>query len=98
MRLFCWALVLVFICAFPALAQPDQPPKELAAYVQQYQLVHRGRCDFQTLAGVPCLIYVDGGRDIIYLILFSEKLEVTHIAAVKGDEEHIIWCSTTVCI
>jgi hypothetical protein len=39
-RLLCWAVFLVFLCAItPVMAMPDKPPNEMAAHIQQYTMV-----------------------------------------------------------
>lgn len=90
-RLFCWAVFLVFLSAASAVLPKEKPPQELFELIHVNPIVHQGQCNFHAYKGVDCLIYFNPKERIIYLVLFNTKLEVTLIVEVKDEKERILW-------
>lgn len=105
LRRLTWAIVLVALCLIPVLALADKPPQALfQAVTTTSQLVHRGECNIKSMnkEDVPCLIFYDAERDIVWLVLFDKNkdgvLAETHVIAIKDKKETVIWCRDNVCI
>jgi hypothetical protein len=104
MRLFCWALFLIFLCAVtPAMA--DKPPQALFEHVTSTaQLVHNGTCNVPSMKkkDTTCLIFYNAPQEIIWLVLFDKDKNgapsVTHVVAVKDEKESVVWCRVNVCL
>lgn len=98
------AVVLVVLCVIPVLVLADKPPQELfQAVTTTSQLVYRGDCDVKSMnkENVPCLIFYDTKRDIVWLVLFDKDKDgnpaETHVIAIYNKVENIVWCRDTVC-
>lgn len=100
LRRLIWAVVLVTLCAFSVIALADTPPKALLEHVSSHKLVHDKRCNvtFLNLKHVQCMIYYDEARDTTWLVLFDEKLNITHVARNKAGKEELLWCHEKVCV
>ena len=91
LRLLCWAIALVFISAASAVLAVDKPPHELFEKIHANPIVHQGKCNYHGYKGVDCLIYFEPTEEVIYLVLFNQKTEVTHVVEVKDKKEKILW-------
>lgn len=59
-------------------------------------LIHDKRCNYKHMRGVQCLILVKATT--VYLVLFTDKLDMTHIIRVMDDKETTLWVSPDVMI
>lgn len=105
LKVFCWAVFLVFLCAVtPALA--DKPPDSLFKHVTTTsRLVHSGKCNVKSLniVNTRCVIFYNEPADSIWVVLFDEdkngQPSVTRVILVTKDEqEHSAWCRQDVCL
>jgi hypothetical protein len=91
-RLLCWAVFLVFLCAITPVIARELPDAGLIAHIEQYPVVHRGTCkiDSMKIDGAPCQIFFDSEREVVWLCLY-DKHGLTHIIASKQSKEQIVW-------
>jgi len=90
------AILLVALCALPpAIAKPDP---RLVQYLSSLPVAHDGRCKVESMKieDVECLILVDGQRQIIFLILYTNEIKTTHIIAIKDGVETVVWSNASV--
>lgn len=72
------AVALVALCAvFPAFAV-EKPPHELFLEVNAHPLAARTTCEYEKKER-PCLVYINVVDDVMFVVLFTEGLEVTHV-------------------
>jgi hypothetical protein len=90
----------VVLCVIPALVWADTPPKFLLQSISEHTLVHSKKCnvDSRNMKSVECLIYADQKADIVYVVLFNDKLDIILILMNdKDDKEHLLWCHQRLC-
>lgn len=79
----------------------EKPPNSLISHVAQQQIVHDEKCNFREEKNIECLIFLEEGRGIIWLVLFDENkngdMLITRVVAVHNGEENIVWCRHDVC-
>jgi hypothetical protein len=100
LRRLALAVALVLLCLVPVLVLADTPPKALLKHISSHKLVHDKRCNvaFLNLKHVQCMIYYDEARDTTWLVLFDEKINITHVARNKAGKEEVLWCHERVCV
>lgn len=100
LRRLVWSLVLVGLCLASVLALAEKPPKPLLEHISSHKLVHAKKCNvaFLNIKHVECMIYHDEARDTVWIVLFDDKLDITHIARNKAGKEELLWCHEKVCI
>ena len=99
LRRYSFYIITALILALAATAVfAAKPPPELFQMVTSTaKLVHKGTCKLpqKQVKGTDCLMYYDGGRNIIYMVLFAAKnnnVYVTHVYAIDEKEEvHTLW-------
>lgn len=78
----------------------DGPPDALMKHIISTQLVYSKQCKVASLKieHAECLIYYSAGEDAVYVVLFNEMLDVTHVILNdKQKREVILWCHPTKC-
>ena len=100
LRRLLWSVVLVILCALPVIVLADTPPQALTEHISSKQLVYAKKCnvDFLGLKHVECLIYYDAERDTAWIVLYNDKLVITHIAVNQKGKETLVWCHQRICV
>jgi hypothetical protein len=98
MKNFLLSLFLVLACAAPAVFA--KPPQPLVVHWASLQVVHDKTCNVASMQIVEreCLILNDAKHDMFWVILFDDKIEITHAIAVKNRQEELVWCRPDVCL
>ena len=102
------ALWCAAIAAAWAVDRDIKPPRWLIEEIAQGVQVHDGDCkvDSMGIDGEPCLIYVDGQRSIIWIVLFdgleltdglAAHPQVSRIVRAQDGSETMAWCREDVC-
>ena len=93
LRRYSLLIITVLILALAATAAfAAKPPQALFDLVTSTaQLVHKGTCNLpqKQVMEVPCLMYHDEGRGIIYMVLFVQRNgghDVTHVFAIDSKD------------
>lgn len=101
LRRLLWSVVLVILCIIPALVfARDSPPKALMEHISSHKLVYAKKCnvEFLKLKHVECLIFHDEAKDRVWLVLFDNKLNITHVAVNNKGKEELVWCNERTCV
>lgn len=91
------AFVLLVAIAVPSHAGQQKPPEALMQHISVQRMVHDGKCNFHDMKDVECFIFVEGTKErhIVWLVLFDNQIQVTHVIAVtrngEESEEKILW-------
>lgn len=95
MKLFLWAVALVLLCAAPPVFANEEPPLVLQNYVNALPEHMAGQeitCSGTKHHKVPCRIFLDKERKLVYFCLYDGKGDITHVIVIGEDKKEIpIW-------
>jgi len=96
MKLLLYSIALVLLCAvFPALA--EKPPQALLREINRYPVAHNGTCK-RASDTLDCMIFRNKKDNLVYVVLFDDDLEITHIIKAYSDmTEELLFCRSDQC-
>ena len=92
LRLLCFAIFTVLLLA--ATAVFAQPPQVLFDQINEAELVHSKKCNVKSLDlyDVECMVYWNEQTETVWVVLFDDELEITHVIANGPDRiERVLW-------
>lgn len=90
---------LILVVAVTAAIAVETPPLALLQHVSSHPIVHSDECRVPSL-GIQdrsCLIYFDEKNDAVWVVLFDDNVDITHVIVNVKGQEAIAWCRADAC-
>lgn len=83
-------IALVAVLTMAVFAK-SEPPDELLFYVMQQRMVHDQKCTIKHIKNVECFVFADDKQGLLWIILFDDKLEITHVYTLREKTLGQVW-------
>jgi len=96
MKLLLYSIGLVLLC-LSTLAFGGKPPQALLREINYYPVAHNGTCK-RASDTLDCMIFRNKKDNLVYVVLFDDDLEITHIIKAYNDmTEELLFCRSDQC-
>jgi hypothetical protein len=77
----------------------DTPPQPLLDHISSQRLVYNKKCDVKSLrlTNVECMIFFDDTSEVVWVVLYDDKLDIMRIISAKEGKETYVWCRSNIC-
>lgn len=94
-----FVVFIILILAMAAAIAVETPPRALLQHVSNFPIVHSDECNVKSL-GIEdrsCLIYYDERNDAVWVVLFDDNVDITHVIVNVKGQEAVAWCRVDAC-